>query len=511
MISYSITSNNILALQRLRTLSKLENLTLIDPSNCGSSLLTPTPDYPNSIYTITILHPNITKALYKSKNSNYSELIKIEAYLIDPTTKKPILERNLIDKCSSLTIYMNPSDLINYDLYSNYSNCSSNGIDIYNKDDPAFIDPCFICKGFNYDLPIEYNRKNIYAKYDIISINENMNCYFEGMDRSLKKVKFVCSNLNSSNINGVGFKLSEDNDVFKNVKNYSIAFKCVNKVSQIYKNFGFWFYTSLNSILIGLSIYGLLSNNLRIAIENDELNNGNDLSSKIIDNNNEEGNVKRQSNDNNVNSFGDCFRKNFIQLHPITSMFSPSIIRNQLTSIWIFCFSLANIFGFNALYFSEGMFENRIKDSYRDNFFYPMKREFHKIIYSILTTMALNTLIRSIVLVSKNQFDDLNNLIKGENDNEEKTSGCKEFEKKMLLRRIIAFVLMLLIDVSFYYYTIVFCSVYINTKFGWFYSGIWGFIWNYLVFANLYIIAISIVESNGKLLISYYMKRLFCF
>ena len=192
-------------------------------------------------------------------------------------------------------------------------------------------------------------------------------------------------------------------------------------------------------------------------------------------------------------------------------MFSPSIIRNQLTSIWIFCFSLANIFGFNALYFSEGMFENRIKDSYRNNFFYPMKREFHKIIYSILTTMALNTLIRSIVLVSKNQFDDLNNLIKGENDNEEKTSGCKEFAKKMLLRRIIAFVLMLLIDVFFYYYTIVFCSVYINTKFGWFYSGIWGFIWNYLVFANLYIIAISIVESNGKLLISYYMKRLFCF
>ena len=81
----------------------------------------------------------------------------------------------------------------------------------------------------------------------------------------------------------------------------------------------------------------------------------------------------------------------------------------------------------------------------------------------------------------------------------------------MLFKRIIAIIIILILDVFFYYFTIVFCAIYRNTQAGWFYSGIWGFIWNNLVFSIIYIIVISIVESNGNEMISYYMKRLFCF
>ena len=138
-----------------------------------------------------------------------------------------------------------------------------------------------------------------------------------------------------------------------------------------------------------------------------------------------------------------------------------------------------------------------------------MKREFHRIIYSILTMMAFNVLIRLIVIVPLSKFNELSNILK--DGNEETISECKTFECKMLVRRIIAIIVILIFNVFFYYYTIVFCAIYRNTQAGWFYSGIWGFIWNNIVFSLIYIIVISIVESNGNVMLSYYMKRLFCF
>ena len=402
---------------------------------------------------------------------------------------------------------MNPLQLINFTLISEYSNCSLNGIDIYNKNDPAFIDSCFMCEGVNYDLPIEYNRKNIFQRYNFSTINEEMNCSFEGIEQSLKKVKMNCNDLNLNNI--FGYKITKISNAFEKIENYTTSFKCSKKVSQIHKNFAFWFYTILNCILLFFTIFFICINNYDNAIKYDNLSKGKLVSSKIIENN-DLGN-KDDDNDNlyESKSFGHCFSNNLLQLHPLISMFIPSIIRNQLISIWIFFLSLITIFGFNAVYFDEKMFEKRIKDSFRNNFFYPMKSEFHRIIYSILTMMAFNFLIRLIVLIPLSKFNELSNLIK--EGNEESISECKNFEYKMLFKRIIAIIIILILDVFFYYFTIVFCAIYRNTQAGWFYSGIWGFIWNNLVFSIIYIIVISIVESNGNEMISYYMKRLFCF
>lgn len=503
VISFYIFTNNILSLQRMRKASINNNLILIDPSNCGSSLLSPTPNSPNALYVIIVYNNKIEDSL-NEKNPEISELIRIEAYLYGKTTEK---KKNIINQCSSLTIYMNPLQLINFTLISEYSNCSLNGIDIYNKNDPAFIDSCFMCEGVNYDLPIEYNRKNIFQRYNFSTINEEMNCSFEGIDQSIKKVKMNCNDLNLNNI--FGYKITNISNAFEKIENYTTSFKCSKKVSQIHKNFAFWFYTILNCILLFFTIFFICINNYDNAIKYDNLSKGKLVSSKIIENN-DLGN-KDDDNDNlyESKSFGHCFSNNLLQLHPLISMFIPSIIRNQLISIWIFFLSLITIFGFNAVYFDEKMFEKRIKDSFRNNFFYPMKSEFHRIIYSILTMMAFNFLIRLIVLIPLSKFNELSNLIK--EGNEESISECKNFEYKMLFKRIIAIIIILILDVFFYYFTIVFCAIYRNTQAGWFYSGIWGFIWNNLVFSIIYIIVISIVESNGNEMISYYMKRLFCF
>ena len=81
----------------------------------------------------------------------------------------------------------------------------------------------------------------------------------------------------------------------------------------------------------------------------------------------------------------------------------------------------------------------------------------------------------------------------------------------MLIRRIISGIFMLGLSIFFFYYCIVFCGMYVNTQYGWFYSGIWSLFWNWVVFAPLYIVIITAIESTGNIVCAYYMKRLFGF
>ena len=92
------------------------------------------------------------------------------------------------------------------------------------------------------------------------------------------------------------------------------------------------------------------------------------------------------------------------------------------------------------------------------------------------------------------------------------TDGERELSKNgMLIRRIIAGIFMLALNIFFFYYTIVFCGIYVNTQYGWFYSGIWSLFWVWICFAPLYIVIISAVENAGSEICAYYMKRLFIF
>ena len=84
----------------------------------------------------------------------------------------------------------------------------------------------------------------------------------------------------------------------------------------------------------------------------------------------------------------------------------------------------------------------------------------------------------------------------------------------MFYRRIISSFIMAIIIIFFFYYSVAFCGVYIQTQKNWLFSGIWSLFWNWIIFAPIYIVIISIIENKRQDIndpIVYYMKRLFFF
>ena len=154
------------------------------------------------------------------------------------------------------------------------------------------------------------------------------------------------------------------------------------------------------------------------------------------------------------------------------------------------------------------MLEDRIYDKHRDNFGYPMKTEFEKIMAAISTCIALNLVVRAISLVL---YKDANIILEELASKKENSKEVKDYNFVLMIRRIIAGVFMLGLNIFFFYYCVVFCGMYVNAQYGWFYSGIWSFFWVWVVYAPLYILIITWIESCGNKICVYYMKRLFIF
>ena len=90
--------------------------------------------------------------------------------------------------------------------------------------------------------------------------------------------------------------------------------------------------------------------------------------------------------------------------------------------------------------------------------------------------------------------------------------GCSEdYQKSFSVKKIISLIIILGLDVFFFYYTMGFCAVYRNTQYGWFYSVIWAMLFNWTLYGIFYIFVISLIESFGGVKCAYYMKRLFIF
>ena len=53
-----------------------------------------------------------------------------------------------------------------------------------------------------------------------------------------------------------------------------------------------------------------------------------------------------------------------------------------------FVFYFFNMFGFNDLFYTEGLIENTITDNERDKFVYPVTNEFGKIIISLVLSVV---------------------------------------------------------------------------------------------------------------------------
>ena len=226
--------------------------------------------------------------------------------------------------------------------------------------------------------------------------------------------------------------------------------------------------------------------------------------------------MKKNNNNNNnqINlndieiknlTFSEIIKINFLELHPICTLFHSSKISPIIFNLWIFVYNFLLYFGWNALYYSETKIEKRIFRENRNNFIYPIKYEFDKILLSLITTMFCCLIVRLIVLVSKDKYQLLNNIDKENNDKKIK------IENEIIIKRLIAIILIIVFIFFFFYYCIVFCSIYKNTQESLMFSGIWTNFFVWIIFAPILIIVISIIEFKVNREIIYYLKRLFIF
>ena len=140
-----------------------------------------------------------------------------------------------------------------------------------------------------------------------------------------------------------------------------------------------------------------------------------------------------------------------------------------------------------------------------------MKREFGKIISSILISMILTIIIKLINITS---FSEKESVVLLHLESRERFKD--EFTKnKMIIRNIAGFIMLFIIMIM-WLYSIGFCYLYYHAQKSWFYSGIWSLFWVWFVFAPLFLFLISLfqtfIHNNGKLIqYCYYMKTLFCY
>ena len=210
---------------------------------------------------------------------------------------------------------------------------------------------------------------------------------------------------------------------------------------------------------------------------------------------------------------------NFKELHPISVLFRASIISPLIMNSWFLVFNILCLFGFNALIYYEGLIEKRIYDKKRNYFDYPMRKEFHKIILSILLQIAFTVIIKAIVLVTLKQYENLESKfrkckMKNQEINNEIIVIYDDFQDEMFIRRFIGGFLMTIIIIFFFYYSVVFCEVYLNTQRNLVFSWVWSLFLEWVIFAPIYIVVISFLElkkHNSTDPLVYYLKRLFFF
>ena len=139
-----------------------------------------------------------------------------------------------------------------------------------------------------------------------------------------------------------------------------------------------------------------------------------------------------------------------------------------------------------------------------------MKREFGKIISSILISMILTILIKLINITS---FSEKETLVLLHLETRERRFKDEFTKNKIIIRNIAGFIMFFIIMIM-WLYSIGFCYLYYHAQKSWFYSGIWSLFWVWFVFAPLFLFLISLfqtfIHNNEKLIqYCYYMKTLF--
>ena len=396
----------------------------------------------------------------------------------------------------------NVNYVIDYDSFNEvnellYSYYWENGINIYNNNDDAFTDKCYRNKKLKYDLNTEYKKYFLYQG-SILQSSCNLSDNFNNE----VKLYYTCDSETSFN-----YSFIKDSSILKLKDKYSLLpLKCLNKIKELYNNLGFWIFILLIIIFILITILHLKEDKEFVGIY---------LNYDILENDN----LNIETTDDNIIIYRDDFSDNLIfkllNFHPITSLSKVSLLIPIIFKYWLLIFNISMLFGFNALLCTEKYIEKRIYDKHRNNFAYPMRKEFGKIISSILLTMILTFLVKLLNMTSLENKRELElSLMK--NREKERFVG-ESFMKEKLFFRLIAFSIMSILIIFMFIYSIGFCYIYFNSQINLLYSFIWSVFWLWIFFAPLIICISCVVEyfliqdNVTKKKFNYYSNLLYCF
>ena len=452
---------------------------------------------------------------------------------------------NSINIMNSHNFYIyiySPSINVNYELANYYQ--SKKNINIYDKYDPCFTDACFTSENFEYDLTQKYRKKNVFQKW---SLNSEI-CRYHSFENTSNNIEILCQKFeNYGTLNSTYYAtldlIGKKDYIDKQDKVYNLPMRCKKKMNS--NNYAFWIFLIICILeiiyIIGITILtlgslrrisirkGLLNDGLIFIIGVENIKNSDDdsdskntsLHKKKDEYNSSKNEINEKPKERIYNrTLLESILSNFKELHPISVLCRVSIISPLIMNSWFLIFNILCLFGFNALIYYEGLIEKRIYDKKRNYFDYPMRKEFHKIILSILLQIAITVIIKIIVLVFLKQYEEFERKLRTckKMENREINNDIivrhDEFQDDMFIRRLIGGFLMTIIIIFFFYYSVVFCEVYLNTQRNLVFSWVWSLFWEWVIFAPIYIVVISFLEhkkANLKDPLVYYLKRLFFF
>ena len=475
------------------------NISYVDLSNCSFS---------SDVRIVKIDMLKSANEIYNDET--VSSGVYLYAYAQSEDERKEI---DLPSQCASIQIFI-PSYLERDASYLYYK---SKGIDIYNKNDAAFNDKCYTNDQLEFDLTIN-DRNNLFANKTFSSVKENDCAYLE-----ITNENYIALNCEVS-ANSFAYKFV-DVSHNKMETDYVQIFKCPGEIKNFDKNAAIYVF----SIVIGISlivwiavfVYGATemqksSNQLKIkAMMNDGML---QLHFKQVKSTETDVNVKTVESSNDINkiqleekkTLGSIFISNLYELHPIAGLFRPSVLVPLTLRLPLFVFNLCNMMTFCAIYYDEDYIHDRMFDSDRNKFKYPMKEEFPIIICSICTAMLLCVFVKVVMIVTYKKKETILEEVETKQSFDEKNEIVKRFNKENGGKRMMGMFFMILMITFDFYYCVVFCGLYNKTQRGWGYACIWTMFLVWVVFAPFFAFVVSVVETiNCSDKCNYYLKKVF--
>ena len=448
------------------------------------------------------------------------------------------------------------NNTINVDLYNKYS---QHGINIYNVNDVAFTQLCYITPSeFDYDLTQKY-RYNYLYQHETLSIGNNDTCTLDRIDVDSNKVVLKCKI--DFSIDGNYYTL-----VPQELNNYNtkqLPLRCLGKINSVGKNAAFWIFFMCMLFLIGLNVLiclfdykniignmklrGLCNDGVNVAEIQQHVKVMNQSSGLHIQDQNENviaqlhkvrdsamqdhenkieissiktRNASDVSSSNRSNTLSSSITsfinalKHTIIIHPLLSLtpLNHSITSPMMINAHASIFAFLSMFFFSSLYLTENVIEKRIYDtpSKRSSFAYPIRNYFGIIIAVIVSTCVFTLISRVIALITFTQRNKLIDDVSKTVNESEQCNKVNDFnsDKFILIRRYVMCIVCWAMILLYTIYSIGYVGVYHNTQHIWLYTAIWSIIFHWLVLSPIYICVISILKVKHQDKLCYYLTKL---